>query len=404
MPFGSRQVLVVHREVDEAAAEFVTSISLRNACVAFHDDRSSFHRPHIVVQSGLQGPLIMHGFSERALGYVRLLSARAAGQHELRALSMCQRAPLGLGVPLSHPSSIYHQLYHAVPSWLHLRSHGPDAPASAFIPLVLASASLGRGKPASPRRWHAWELSVRPLTRASAEDIATATMHRLRTPCTCFDRLEATAQPYNLGARTGRDALRRFRIASLRNALAASTALSTAAAQIADAATNPNSGDLLFVSRRGERRALTNEAAVWRAVRRFARLKRIIFEDMSLSAQMMLVSDASALIAVHGQALAWLAFLPWHERQTGLVEVSLVGRRGMINACYEHWSAALGVHYWRVAGQLTGGCSGGASSRDNEAQRAHKILACNVTVDVGAFVGAVSRAVEFTHGRGRRTR
>ena len=111
----SRRVLLVPREVDDAEAQFVTRLSLRDACVAFHDEPQSLHRTHIVAESNLTSPIIMHGFSERALGYVRLTTVRAAGEHERRALTLCQRAPLGLGVPLSHPSSIYHQLYHAVP-------------------------------------------------------------------------------------------------------------------------------------------------------------------------------------------------------------------------------------------------------------------------------------------------
>ena len=65
------------------------------------------------------------------------------------------------------------------------------------------------------------------------------------------------------------------------------------------------------------------------------------------------------------QALAWVAFLPSERRVTSVVEVSLQVRAGQpaLNACYEGWSAALGVRYFRVAGRLTGGCTGGATSR-----------------------------------------
>ena len=98
-----------------------------------------------------------------------------------------------------------------------------------------------------------------------------------------------------------------------------------------------------------------------------------------------------------------MPFLPWDQRPTGVVEVSLASRRGVVNSCYERWSAALGVKYWRVAGQLTGGCSGGASSRDNEAERFHKMLTCNVTVDVRAMYGASLRAAEHTSRASRVT-
>ena len=95
------------------------------------------------------------------------------------------------------------------------------------------------------------------------------------------------------------------------------------------------------------------------------------------------------------QALAWLPFLPWQERTVGVVEVTLATRRGVINDCYEKWSNALGerIRYFRVAGRLTGSCNGGASSRDNEAEQAQKILSCNVTVDTSQLLGAAAAAL-----------
>ena len=104
---------------------------------------------------------------------------------------------------------------------------------------------------------------------------------------------------------------------------------------------------------------------------------------------MRLVASAAAMVAgVHGRALAWLPFLPWQERTVGVVEVTLATRRGVINDCYEKWSNALGerIRYFRVAGRLTGSCNGGASSRDNEAEQAQKILSCNVTVDTSQLL------------------
>lgn len=416
MPRFMPRTLLVYRDVDDAAAEFVSSLSLRNACVAFHDDGHSYHRAHIVVGHGLQSPVVMHGFNERTQGYLRVTTARAAAEHEQRALGMCWRAPLGLGVPLSHPSSIYHQLFHAVPSWLYLREHVAaagrvaDAPASAFVPLAFASAALGRGKPASPRRWHAWELSVRALTHASATDITSAVTQLLRTPCTCFERFEAAARPFNLGARAHSASLRDYVRAALFNAAAVASALPPPGGRLA-ARTALQGGesaaavaplDLLFVSRRGERRTLSNEGAVWSALRSYSgrrisqRVRRVTFEGAPLTEQMAVVSSASTLIAVHGQALAWLAFLPWARRATAVVEISLATRRGVVNNCYERWCGGLGVRYWRVHGVLTGGCNGGATARDNEAQRAHKLLACNVTVDATAVLGAVLRAAEWT--------
>ena len=141
---------------------------------------------------------------------------------------------------------------------------------------------------------------------------------------------------------------------------------------------------------------LSNEAAVWAGLQQLAhgRVQRVVLEEMSLSEQMVLVAGASTLIGVHGQALAWLPFLPWgRERVVSVVEVSLATRQGVINDCYEKWSKALGVRYSRVRGHLTGGCNGGVNSRDNEAERAHKMLSCNVTVDVPQLLGAASAAI-----------
>ena len=177
--------MLVPRDVDQLRAEFVTQISLHNACIAFHDDQYSMYRPQLVVDGPLDSPIVVHGFSEYASGYMRLGTVRQAGSHERRGIDMCNRAPIGLGVPVSHPTSIYHQLFHAVPSWLALRAVvaglglGTDAPAGAFVPLMYASAAVGRGKPASPWRWHAWELSVRPLTKASFSELAATATGRL---------------------------------------------------------------------------------------------------------------------------------------------------------------------------------------------------------------------------------
>ena len=92
-----------------------------------------------------------------------------------------------------------------------------------------------------------------------------------------------------------------------------------------------------------------------------------------------------------------MLFLPTEVSRTAAIEIALRTRQRRIrNECYKDWAEALGVRYWRVAGALTGGCNGGVTSRDNEAARAHKILGCNVTVDVMQFVGAVYRAAQET--------
>ena len=342
------------RPIDETRAEFSTALSLRNACVAFHDDKYSYHRAHFVVDGPLESPIVMHGFDERASGYQRLTVVRRAEEYDRLSIGMCRREALGLGVPVSHASSIYHQQFHAVPSWLALRKLvadaglGENAPAAAFVPLAFASAALGHGKPAQPRRWYAWEFSIRPLTTASADDIAAAASRLLRAPCTCFERFEADGRAFNPGARSSAPAIRWFRDAALRHAplaldaAAAASAAAASAAAVAAAGMAPGGGGsggggngggalLLFVSRQGVRRSLSNEADVLTliarsqalrvesalgsyatsssyassssslALSRAPRLMRVVLEQLPMVEQMQLVASATALIAVHGQ-------------------------------------------------------------------------------------------------------
>ena len=433
-----RRTVLVQRPIDEARAEFTTSLSLRNACIAFYDDDRSQHRTHIVVDGPLVSPIVVHGFEERASGYTRLAVVRPALAYDRNSLALCWRAPLGLGVPVSHATSIYHQLFHAVPSWLALREHvaaagfSDDAPAAAFVPLVFAAAALGHGKPAAPRRWHAWEYSLRALTTAATVDIAAATTRLLRAPCTCFDRFEADARAFNPGARAAAAAVRAFRDAALRHVRVTTPRLtslaSIAAAQWpgsrqvgsdgggtgvggsaavglsgvggpSGALSSSLAADLLLVGREGERRTLSNEAALLErlgGLPEASRLARVALEALPLGAQMRLVSEASLLVAVHGQALAWIPFLPADRRTVGAIEIAIMTKHGALNNCYEAWSAALGVRYWKVAGTLTGGCTGGATNRDDVAQRSSKLLSCNVTVNVMQLVGTISTAARAT--------
>ena len=279
--------LLVQRQVDDATAEFVSSISMRNACIAFFDDRQSMHRSQIVqnvpkgsVHSRLQSALVMHAFNERVLGYLRLTSARPGAAHERRALGMCERRPLGLGIPVSQVSSIYHQLFHAVPMW---RAFGADARATdaTFVPLVFATAAIGRGKPANPRRWYGWEFSLRALTDASAGQIADAVWALLRAPCVCFDRFEARAVPFNPGAPAAASHLRRFRDLSLSNARAALARAPGPAGARGDVATR----DILLVSRAAGRRAISNENELMGSLASLARLRRVVLEDIPMVEQ-----------------------------------------------------------------------------------------------------------------------
>eukprot|EP00966_Prymnesium_polylepis_P084592 1958334-Prymnesium_polylepis.2 len=94
------------RDVNDAAARFGLSLSLRNACVTFYDDRQSMHRSQLVMESTRGDEMVLHGFSERSLTYLRLTSVRPSGKHERNAMRLCKRRTLGIGVPVSQMNSV----------------------------------------------------------------------------------------------------------------------------------------------------------------------------------------------------------------------------------------------------------------------------------------------------------
>jgi hypothetical protein len=55
------------------------------------------------------------------------------------------------------------------------------------------------------------------------------------------------------------------------------------------------------------------------------RVRRVALESYSLSAQMRLIQSCAALIAVHGQAMAWVFFLPSQSQRTSAVEIFPAG-------------------------------------------------------------------------------
>ena len=131
-----------------------------------------------------------------------------------------------------------------------------------------------------------------------------------------------------------------------------------------------------------------NEAALLDALRaaglRDDALRPTTLESLPLAAQAREVAAAGGLVAVHGQAMAWVLFLPWAERRTAAVELM---PRGGGSKIYEELSAALGVRYERVAASLDGKCS------------REQWLKCNVTAPIPGVVAAVrSAAAEVARG------
>ena len=89
--------------------------------------------------------------------------------------------------------------------------------AVEFFPIVYPSTAIGKRMSDDPAHWHAWEFSLRALTSATSEEIASNTRRLLAAPCTCFDRVEANTLAFNPLARAAKPRLNAFRAAALQN-------------------------------------------------------------------------------------------------------------------------------------------------------------------------------------------
>ena len=149
---------------------------------------------------------------------------------------------------------------------------------------------------------------------------------------------------------------------------------------------------LLWIVRRHALRNIANDGALAarlaadRTLRRSVR--RVELESMTLSAQMELFAASSALLAVHGQAMAWVMFLPTETRRTAAVEIFPAGLR---NGIYQELSKSLGTRYEAIRAAAAPGC-GGASGKTSDR------LLCNVTVGVEKVASAALRMVEWVGG------
>ena len=374
-------------EISDAKAEYYVTMSLRNACVTFFPERDTRYRSQFVSREGVTA--VLHGFSEYDMGYRRLATVRPERPQDRTSLAACERRSLGLAVPMSS-NNLYHQAFHAVPAWEMLRAHA--SADTTLIPLVFSSAAFGRGgKAIKPRRWFAWEFTVRALSNASSSALLAATQALVEARCTCFDRVEADASAFNPSARGATSRLRAFRARALyNNAVANAGAVDRHARR-----------SLLFVSRVGSRRVATNEASLLsRLQAATARVQRVVLEELPFAEQMSLVASSAGLIAVHGQALAWMLFLPTESARTAVVEILIwSGRQRIrINDCYQDWAASLQVKYWRVRSEAS--VCPPTDKRRSKVNPLQLLNECNVTVDADRLLGVVRLADAWTAGGG----
>jgi hypothetical protein len=406
--------------------EYMVTFSLRSACVIPYDDRSSRFRSAIVsLRDDVEA--VVHGFSEYVNGYQRITAVRPPSDGDKALLggsppTRCLNRPLGIAVPFSC-NNIYHQAFHAVPAferWAAIASAAGSA--VDFVPLIYPTAAVGKKMSIEPRKWHAWEWSIRPFTRESSATIANRTHQLVNAPCVCYDVLHGNADAFNPIAVRSAGRLRAFRSAALVNLHAAAYPFpaSVRAADSLDGST-ARAQMLLWVVRRHKLRNIDNEAALAKRLEGdpvlSQRVHRLVLDELPLGTQMRLVISAwctrargssspsackcsprrphtpqvhacSGLIAVHGQAMAWVMFLASDAHRTAAVEIF---PQGLVNSIYEMASQALGVRYESLRAPASPGCGGGA--RESR-------LNCNVTVDVGTVLEVVRRAAEYTRTGG----
>ena len=448
------------RAIDsQLAAEYTTTISERNICIAYAPSRARIHAgPHDspwaqqlqlislnhvagasegrrkvggsgrgtehTDRSGASSALsVLLGFSEYTLTYFELLVTRAAwSTAEIADLtSRCTRKPLGFGVSFSF-NNVYHAIFHALPAAERLAElralssaagggaaaglTAADVDAQAtFVPILHPRMAL-RGE-SEARRWHAWDFAVRALTSRAADEIVAQT-EALLGSCTCFDRLEGSAEAFNFNAVESQARLRAFRTALLvhvgRMPRAPSAALALAAGPLQ---APPRERLLLYVHRRSQVRSLSNEAELHASLRTTVpQTRRIELDSMPLAEQMRAVASATTLVAVFGQALTWMILLAPNQgggvggsagalRGGSAAVVELSPREAFWKRDYEILSHVLGLRFTRLYGNLSS-CMPQPPVRGRWQQRLaefNRWLTCNLTIDVAKVV-RVARKME----------
>jgi hypothetical protein len=289
--------------------EYMVTFSLRSACVIPYDDRSSRFRSAIVsLRDDVEA--VVHGFSEYVNGYQRITAVRPPSDGDKALLggsppTRCLNRPLGIAVPFSC-NNIYHQAFHAVPAferWAAIASAAGSA--VDFVPLIYPTAAVGKKMSIEPRKWHAWEWSIRPFTRESSATIANRTHELVNAPCVCYDVLHGNADAFNPIAVRSAGRLRAFRSAALVNLHAAAYPFpaSVRAADSLDGST-ARAQMLLWVVRRHKLRNIDNEAALAKRLEGdpvlSQRVHRLVLDELPLGTQMRLVISG----LVH--ACSWL--------------------------------------------------------------------------------------------------
>ena len=377
-------------EMDQIAGDW----TLHNICVGFQQQR--FQNRQALFKSQFVSlnneAAVLWGFTEYLFGFTRLAVVRRPDQPgDEAALKRCEHRKLGLAMTMSS-NNLYHQFFHAAYAYLKLQHHAtPDA---VFVPLVAAQSHAWLNP--LYNRSHAWEFSVRPYTTKSSEEIIRDTFHLIRSPCTCFERLEGATGGVSLFNPSAVPRLLPFCRGALK--IARSMPMPVRPATEALAAVRPSTTIVLYVSRKSNKRVFTNDAEVvsaicggttegaWQGV-------CASLETLSLVEQMRMIGSASVFVGAHGQAMAWMPFLLCDRPRAAVVEVLMprwTDHLGSVSNpnMYGQIAKALGpvrMHHRSVRADMAPGCNG----RDTD------VLACNMTAKVAPLMVKVREGVEF---------
>jgi len=124
-----------------------------------------------------------------------------------------------------------------------------------------------------------------------------------------------------------------------------------------------------------------------------------LFQTLTVSEQLVLISCSSGLIGVHGQALALLIFLPSATRRTALLELLPRGRSAHHEYAYIFPSLCRvqNVQHIAVTTLLAPGCAAadGLATVQRDPARLRSPLKCNVTVPLTAVDSALNIVITW---------
>lgn len=380
--------------------QLMGTVALSQVCVRYHSshvnavsDIVSLHRNHTQCTADL------FGYNEYR-NMFSLLGIIRQGR-ESDNTSSCRWRRLGLGLRFSS-NNFFHQSFYAAAAHHALAAMAREDPNATFVP-------LGTGFP-QDKPTRQWEYTLRSLSSAPAERMLEEIQQMLKS-CTCFEQLVMTTNGIQIFSKTSRAYHWAYRRSSLMNVHAV---MGLATSPLAKRA----SQDMLFIVRHTSRRVISNEEDVKeQALAAQPRIQFAAFEEMPITQQIALVSTASVLIGVHGQALAgYVLHLPADTRSTACVEI--VPAQDRVSHAWSTivpgLSNAAGVRYFGFVAAHSPGCyidylrQINCTAQTNpelcnsmvrkglRSFQAKSVLYCNVTVNTALLLNVIDKAALAT--------